>query len=362
MKDIVPIIRYDDVKSGAAAEQVIEALSTVGAFAMVDCPTDPVAATATLTGMAKMAAIHEKTPDRMKQYHRPDLWHQRGFSPPGTEEAVLAAGQRDHKVNWFAGVVRDPRWSEYATHYPTLFAENVWPDEGALGVPGFRSGYERTGRLAHDVGFHSLVACELGLGLPEKTLTRLLTGGPHISRALTYLALHEKDVGTDVLWGEEHTDFNALTVIPAWMFLDAETMEATEYSDDQCGLWIKRVADNRLMKVKVPQGAMVVQLGQALEILTGGKLMATPHIVRPPLAAGIVRSSYAHFMHFDSLTMLLPLDQFRDEPKAPNYSMPKLAGTFEIATLVDIGLAPASALSSLSYNYDALRATREPTS
>ena len=49
--------------------------------------------------------------------------------------------------------------------------------------------------------------------------------------------------------------------------------------------------------------------------------------------------------------MVFPLEPFRTEEAIRAYSPPVLAGTYSMKTLVDIGLAPPTALDGLGYRH-----------
>jgi hypothetical protein len=64
-------------------------------------------------------------------------------------------------------------------------------------------------------------------------------------------------------------------------------------------------------------------------------------------------------MHMHSDRLLFPLERFRTPDTIRAYAPPVLAGTYALKTLVDIGLAPESALTKLGYrHYDRLDAMR----
>lgn len=82
-------------------------------------------------------------------------------------------------------------------------------------------------------------------------------------------------------------------------------------------------------------------------------------MVTAPGVPGWTRLSSAHFMHMQSNQLLFPLQKFHTPEAIRNYAPPVLAGTYAIKTLVDIGLAPASALDKLGYrHYDRLDTMR----
>jgi isopenicillin N synthase-like dioxygenase len=100
---------------------------------------------------------------------------------------------------------------------------------------------------------------------------------------------------------------------------------------------------------------MVAQVGQQLEILTGGELIATPHVIAAPKVPNYSRLSSAHFVHVHTDVVLQPIGPFVTEQSVAAYRPPVLASTYDLKTLVDIGLAPRNALDALGYRkYDRL--------
>ncbi len=286
-----------------------------------------------------------------------DIWFQRGWTPPNTEQAVVAGGQPDFKECYFVAPIDiDPRTKLL---FPEICADNRWP----AGDHAFREDYLAIGRQVHEVGLALLRACAIALDLDESTFTNLSQGAPHVSRALRYLPLSKAQVGTDILWGEEHTDFNLLTLLPGGRFYDPNGRRCAK-PDANAGLYLRTRATpqeprGRMVQGTPPPGCLVAQVGQQLEILTGGVYQATPHVIRPPAAAGYTRTAFAHFVHVHSETKLLPLEPFVTPDSLRAYGPPVLAGTYGLKTLVDIGLAPKSALAKLGYrHYDRLAQAR----
>jgi isopenicillin N synthase-like dioxygenase len=203
----------------------------------------------------------------------------------------------------------------------------------------------------------------VALGLSESAFAELCANGPHVTRTLHYLPLRADQVNTGIVWGEEHTDFNLLTLLPGGRFLNPEGRAAGR-PDDQSGLYLRTRAtpehpNGQLVRGTPPAGCLVAQVGQQLEILTGGTFLATPHVITAPGVPGWSRQSSAHFMHVHTSTVLFPLPALRTPEAVRAYAPPVLAGTYDIKTLVDIGLAPKSALDQLGYrHYDRLDAQR----
>ena len=162
-----------------------------------------------------------------------------------------------------------------------------------------------------------------------------------MTRLLRYLPLTAEHVAQNVLWGEEHTDFNLVTLLPGGRFHDPDG-QACDRPDDGSGLYLRSRPDQgnpdgRKVRGVAPKGCIVAQVGQQLEVLTGGRFLATPHIITAPNTPGYSRFSGAHFVHLHSHELVFPLEEFRDEEAMAAYRPPVLAGTYSIKTLVDIG-------------------------
>ncbi len=281
------------------------------------------------------------------------IWYQRGWTPPNTERAVVAGGQPDFKECWFSAP--EPMSAEVKAQYPEICADNVWPEDDVA----FEEANLARGHELHLAGLKLLRGAALALDLPEDTFSASAEGGAHVFRLLRYLPLTEAQTKEKILWGEEHTDFNLVTLLPGGRFHDPSGAPA-KAPDAGSGLYLrtrpsKEHPEGALVRGTAPPGCIVAQVGQMLEILTGGTFLATPHVITPPHTAGWTRLSAAHFVHVHPLALLFPLPRFRDAHSVAAYSPPVLAGTYAIKTLVDIGLAPPSAIDKLGYrHYDRL--------
>ncbi len=361
----IPVVDLEDLRSGERARVGAAGAALThafGHFGLVFVRSHGVDA-------ANVDALHDAflrvtaRPEAEKRpYGRPDLWFQRGWTPPNTEKAVVAGGQPDFKECWFAAPI--PSDPEIASMYPQIYPENIWPPGGeGFDADDFRSRYVRMGEELQRAGEALLRGCALGLDLPEETFVDVVQGGPHVTRLLHYLPLDAAQIAAGVLWGEEHTDFNLVTLLPGGRFYDARR-EGCARPDDRSGLYLRTRPSaeeplGALVRGVAPPGCIVAQVGQQLEILTGGAMLATPHVVTAPGVPGFSRASAAHFTHAQSNQILFPLPKFRTPESVRDYSPPVLAGTYSIKTLVDIGLAPASALDRLGYRqYDRLGTIR----
>ncbi len=171
---------------------------------------------------------------------------------------------------------------------------------------------------------------------------------------------HFDDDGQPDWAAPEHVGFrwNLLTLLPGGMFYRDGQPSASGPADGS-GLFLRTrptAAYPHGLRVagKAPPGCLVSQVGQQLEVLTGGRFLATPHVITAPGETGWARTSLAHFIHLRGDVAVAPLDRFVDEA-GDRYAPPVLAGTYGMKTLIDIGLAPRSELDKLGYRaYDRL--------
>jgi len=291
----------------------------------------------------RFVAFTERPIEAKERLAGTDIWFQRGWTPPNTERAVVAGGQPDFKECYFAAPL--PTDPGCQIEYPEIYAQNLWPD----GDDDFARDYVALGQQLHEAGLSLLQGVAMSLNLFEKTFDRRLEGGPHVLRLLRYLPVTEAQLADGVLWGEEHTDFNLLTVLPGGRFHDPDGAPC-DRPDEGSGLYL-RTRGGEKVRGAPPEGCVVAQVGQQLEILSGGALLATPHVVTAPRTPGYTRVSGAHFLHLHSHQMVFPLEELRSEQTLRDYAPPVLAGTYSMKTLVDIGLAPPSALDHLGYRH-----------
>jgi isopenicillin N synthase-like dioxygenase len=344
--DLADLVHHDRATRSRAANAIREGFAIYGLVYIANHGVDMEAAERLY---ARFVEFTDRPREEKERYNRADLWYQRGWTPPNTERAVASSGQPDFKECYFAApLALDP---ECKLEYPEIYAENLWPES----AEGFRDEYLAVGQQLHEAGLSLLQGVAMSLGLSPRFFDHKLEGAAHVFRMLRYLPLTPAQIGTGVLWGEEHTDFNLLTLLPGGRFLDPSGAPCAK-PDDASGLYLrtrptKEAPNGVMVRGRAPEGCIVAQVGQQLEILTGGQLLATPHVVTAPTTPGYTRVSAAHFLHLHARQIVSPLERFRSDETIRAYSPPVLAGTYAIKTLVDIGLAPPDALSALGYRH-----------
>jgi isopenicillin N synthase-like dioxygenase len=170
----------------------------------------------------------------------------RGWFPVGGE---LTSGQPDMKEGLYFGQELPP--SQVPLHGPNLF-----PDRPAGLRDAVLDYIDAVTRLGHLL----LRGISLGLGLDEDWFARNLTADPLVLfRIFHYPALANGDERWSV---GEHTDYGLITIL---------------YQDDAGGLSVR--SPNGWIDVPFIANAFVVNLGDMLERMTGGRYKSTPHRV-----------------------------------------------------------------------------------
>ncbi len=220
------------------------------------------------------------------------LWFQRGWTTgdgPGAAEAFLAAPL--------------PADAAGQIQHPELAGANLWPDEA------FEQDVCWLGQQLHEAGLSVLSGVAMAFGLTLRTFERRLDGAPHLTRIVRSAATSD---------GDPSVETSLLTV--------------------HCGAREASSGDELASEDDAPVWA---QVGQPLEILTGGGLVARPSALREASSPRIV---CAHELHLALHEPLTPLPPLCSEEALRAYAPSVLAGTYRTKILVDRGLAPASAL------------------
>ena len=212
----------------------------------------------------------------------------RGYVPEGEE--TFASGTYDRKEAFdlsFDLPADDPA---VLARTPTL-GPNVWPD-----LPGFQPAVSAYYDAALALGHTLLHGFALALGLKETYFDRFVTKPPSQLRLVHYPYL--PDV-VDAPGIGAHTDYECFTILlPTAPGL--EVMNGT-------GAWIDAPP--------IP-GAVVVNIGDMMEIFTNGELVATSHRVRKVQEE---RFSFPLFYTCDYHTVVEPLSPFVSPTRPARY-------------------------------------------
>ncbi len=207
----------------------------------------------------------------------------RGWFPIGGE---LTSGVPDSKEGIYFG-------SEHPPDHPraragvALHGRNQFPGDGELRVAVL--GWLDAIRPVADSVMRAIA---LGLGLPAEWFEQHLTGDPTILFRIFHYAPEPPGAGSVAQWGVgEHTDYGLLTLL----------------AQDQLGGLEVRALDGSWIDVEPTPGAIVCNLGDMLERLTGGRYRSTPHRVRNTSGAGRLSFPYFFDPSWDATVPTLPL-------------------------------------------------------
>ena len=207
-----------------------------------------------------------------RRHHLAGGGGQRGYTPFGVE---TAKGAKAHDLKEFWHIGRDlPEGHRYDRYMPA----NVWPGE----VPEFEATLGRLYGALDALGLRVLQAVARHLELPRDWFDDKVQLGNSVLRLLHY---PPAPFDGPNIRAAAHEDINVITLL---------------LGADEAGLEI-RDRDGRWLAVNPPAGAVVCNIGDMLERLTGGRLPSTTHrVVNPaPERRGVSRYSTPFFLHFE---------------------------------------------------------------
>ena len=194
---------------------------------------------------------------------------------------------------YFNPLADDPRPETRESH-PWALPANRWP---TAALPELEIECKRLGKRMHEVvvafgkkidhlNFGTKIADELENSFKAK------------GRLLYYYGNDDKtSIPNEDGWISWHNDSGFLTGLTPDFFFDEKTgVQLANPEPETAGLWI---ADRQgtLRKITIPSDCMAIQCGECLQVISGGKLVATPHSVRPPSnSPGISRASMPLFV------------------------------------------------------------------
>ncbi|MGN6693110.1 MAG: isopenicillin N synthase family dioxygenase [Aquihabitans sp.] len=244
-----PDVAPDEAATAAAIDR---ACRDLGFFLIRGHGTDP-ALLASLDQAARTffdRSEHEKAAIAMARGGR--AW--RGWFPEGGE---LTSGRPDRKEGLYFGAERSTDDPRVVSGTP-LHGPNQFPAEPASLRPAVLAWIDAMTALGHAL----VRGVAIGLGLAPDWFGAHLTADPTVLfRIFRYPPHPDAEAG----WGvAEHTDYGLLTILA---------------HDGTPGLQV-RSADGGWLDVPAIDGTFVVNLGDMLERMTGGRYLSTPHRVR----------------------------------------------------------------------------------
>jgi isopenicillin N synthase-like dioxygenase len=269
----------------AAAARALGASFERTGFAVVEghgVSTDVIA-----SALAEMKAFFARPEAEKRACHMPGQGGARGLTPFGIE---TAKDSDLFDLKEFYHVGRElPEGHRYRPYMPA----NVWPAD----QPGFRTAAMALFDGLEVAGLRILRAIAVYLDLPSDYFDDPVQEGNSVLRLLHYPPVPE---GAPNIRAGAHEDINVITLL-----LGAE----------EAGLQLL-TRDGEWLDVVAPAGSLVVNIGDMLERLTGGRLPSTTHRVVNPLPdrRHLPRYSTPFFLHFRPDYLIRPMVERPDMP------------------------------------------------
>ena len=198
---------------------------------------------------------------------------------------------------YFNPIVDVPGTEEERTLYPLSYPINIWPDKDLL--PGLEKYGKEMGRLMKDVvsllAYHiddyirlysGIHGCDVSIGNEmkntEKVKGRLLYYFPQEVKNDTNKDDNDNnDTDEYDSWIGWHNDSGFLTALSGDIYVDHDTGEIIpkDEIDPNAGLYIQD-RNGTIQHITIPDDCMAIQIGECLQIISGGSVVATPHCVR----------------------------------------------------------------------------------
>ncbi len=289
----IPIVDIGKLRTGTRAEQqaVAEALGNaarnVGFVYVTGGGIDEPLFEGVLDAAKRFFALPHD--EKMKVYIGNSKNH-RGYVPEGEE--VFASGSKDKKEAYDLSIDLPADDPDYVAGNP-LLGPNQWPD-----LPGFAGAVDAYYKAVFEMGRVLLRGFAMAIGEEPTFFDHYVTKPPSQLRLIHYPfdASAEDRPGIGA-----HTDYECFTLLRS-------TCPGLEVMNG-AGEWIDAPP--------VP-GAVVVNIGDMMEIWTNGEFIATSHRVRK---VSEERYSFPLFFAADYDTAVAPLPRFTKGEKADRKSL-----------------------------------------
>eukprot|EP00192_Tetraselmis_astigmatica_P025157 CAMPEP_0117680032 /NCGR_PEP_ID=MMETSP0804-20121206/18121_1 /TAXON_ID=1074897 /ORGANISM="Tetraselmis astigmatica, Strain CCMP880" /LENGTH=405 /DNA_ID=CAMNT_0005489473 /DNA_START=486 /DNA_END=1699 /DNA_ORIENTATION=+ len=212
-------------------------------------------------------------------------------------KAENTGGQPDLREQVEFGVEGEAVEGKYGTAegvfplYERLKGPNLWPSDSQ--VPGFRSCMESYRDGLHCLSTTLIEALVEALGVPPNSLEDTIGPCPNMQMKIArYPPRQSSHEHFDIMYGVgPHSDSGYLSIL---------------LQDDVAGLEVLN-GDGEWVKAPPIPGSLVVNLGEMLQLASGGYYLATVHRVQPPPARGPPRFSVPYFFNPNLEAEIRPL-------------------------------------------------------
>ena len=209
------------------------------------------------------------------------------------------------KASYYFNPLSDkPGTDEEREQYPASYPCNKWPNE--IEVPqlkDFKDSAKHLGSIMHEVvillakHIDTMAAAKVNGYTKDLLYNAMKETEKAKGRLLYYYPLEEKkgddtSAAKEDSWIGYHNDSGFLTSLAGDLYVDDTTGEPLppELVDPEAGLYVTDRSGESI-HVTIPQDCLAIQIGECVQILTGGVVVATPHCVRAPRATWNPNSS-----------------------------------------------------------------------
>jgi isopenicillin N synthase-like dioxygenase len=299
--DVSPLLAGDAAARARAAGEIGAACRDLGFFYATGHAISDATMAALTTASRRFFALPEPEKMKIAMARGGRAW--RGFFPVGGE---LTSGRPDIKEGVYFGEelgTSDPR---VKAGLP-LHGANLFPDAVPDLRPAVMAFMTEAERSAHAI----MEGIAMSLGLDARYFRKTYTSQP----TMLFRVFHYPASTSDQGWGVgEHTDYGLLTLLA---------------QDDIGGLEVK--TPNGWISAPPIPGALVCNIGDMLDRLTGGAYRSTPHRVLN--SSGRSRLSFPFFFDpgFDARIVPLPEHALAHDDSAERWdraSVHAFSGTY----------------------------------
>lgn len=298
------VIEYSDLISEKdLSDDILRAYGSesIGALAIRGIPNWEDMCKAAFPHIHRLQALSQ---EKLSELEDPDSMYNAGWSL-GKEK--MGDTPDFSKASFYFNPLADDPCPEFREEYPWALPRNRWPSEEDL--PSFKTDVCTLGSVMKDIAvlLAKHIDSLLTLRVPgyESGLfyNAMLTSMKAKARALYYYPItpntntsSTSSTSTDN-WIAWHNDSGFLTCLAGEIFLDHATGAIiTNPEPEHAGLWIAD-RESQERKITIPSDCLGIQVGECLQIISGGLLVATPHCVQGCRhSSGVARVSLPCFI------------------------------------------------------------------
>jgi isopenicillin N synthase-like dioxygenase len=194
------------------------------------------------------------------------------------------------KASYYFNPITDtPGSDKERRDYPASYPCNKWPEEEETRLTGFRDNAKTLGMIMHNTvvllarHIDHLAASKVEGYAPDLLYNAMKETEKAKGRLLYYYPIDATADESFDNWIGWHNDSGFLTSLSGDMYVDDTTGQPLDKSqiDPDAGLYVTD-RSGQSIHVTIPEDCMAIQIGEVVQILTGGVVAATPHCVRGP--------------------------------------------------------------------------------